>query len=255
MSDSETTRIRHILLAEDDYINRMLAVSLLETRGIRVTAVENGSEAVEAVVSQDFDLVLMDIQMPIMDGLEAARCIRRWEQSTDIHIPIIAVTAHAMPGDLQRCLESGMDGYVAKPMTSTALWEEIERVWARQFHESAPLGYDVFLREKCRGNTQLAGQLIRHLFYKSGPEWLCQLRASVGDGDLQKTRDVCHSIVGTAGNMATRQFVDSARALGQLAREEKLGDLRQALAKLENAFADLLQWGQANGFGPQSGDD
>jgi CheY-like chemotaxis protein len=110
----------HILLAEDNKINQLLARRLLEKLGHRVSVVENGREAVEAVKSSEFDLVFMDVQMPEMDGFEATTVIRR-EKSVTSYVPIVAMTAHAMKGDRERCLRAGMDGYVSKPARAATL--------------------------------------------------------------------------------------------------------------------------------------
>jgi len=112
-----------ILLAEDNPINEKMTVRMLEKSGHRVTAVHNGREALERLEQESFDLVLMDVQMPEMDGLEAARAIRERERRTGGHVPIVAMTAHAMQGDRERCLEAGMDGYVSKPVR----WEDLCR--------------------------------------------------------------------------------------------------------------------------------
>jgi CheY-like chemotaxis protein len=117
-----------ILLAEDSLFNRKLAVALLEGQQHHVTVATNGQEAVQAVLSESFDLVLMDVQMPILDGLEATAKIRARERETGTHVPIIAMTAHALKGDRERCLEAGMDGYVAKPIRARELFAVIEQV-------------------------------------------------------------------------------------------------------------------------------
>jgi two-component system sensor histidine kinase/response regulator len=105
-----------------------LAIRLLEKQGHHTTVVDNGKQAVAALERETFDLVLMDVQMPEMDGFEATSVIRAKEVGTDRHIPIIAMTAHAMKGDRERCLESGMDAYVAKPVRSRELKEAMENV-------------------------------------------------------------------------------------------------------------------------------
>jgi signal transduction histidine kinase/CheY-like chemotaxis protein/HPt (histidine-containing phosphotransfer) domain-containing protein len=117
-----------ILLADDSPTNRMLATRLLENRGHAVVAVEDGVEAVDAVGSIAFDAVLMDVQMPRMDGFEATAAIREAERTSDEHIPIIALTAHAMDGDRRRCLEAGMDAYVSKPFRVDELFATIEQL-------------------------------------------------------------------------------------------------------------------------------
>jgi two-component system, sensor histidine kinase and response regulator len=126
----ESRRRLRILLAEDNAVNQMLAVRLLEKRGHEVVVAGNGSEALEALEIQIFDVMLMDIQMPEMDGLQATTAIRRGELKTGKHIPIIAMTAHAMAGDKVRCLEAGMDGYVSKPLRAADLFSAIEEVFS-----------------------------------------------------------------------------------------------------------------------------
>jgi len=117
-----------VLLVEDNAVNQMLAVRMLEKRGYHVTRAENGREALEALKKDSFELVLMDLQMPGMDGLEATAAIRNGERGSGRHLPIIAMTAHAMKGDEERCLAAGMDGYVSKPIAAKELVEAIERV-------------------------------------------------------------------------------------------------------------------------------
>jgi PAS domain S-box-containing protein len=135
----------HILLAEDNRVNQKLAVALLEKRGHSVVIAENGAEALVALSGEPYDLVLMDVQMPEMGGLEATARIRADEKRTGGHIPIIAMTAHAMTGDRERCLEAGMDAYVAKPVESNALFDAIAEVMTqpaavRDNDALAPLG-------------------------------------------------------------------------------------------------------------------
>ena len=117
-----------ILLAEDNSVNQLLAKRLLEKQGHTVIPVSNGREAVGALAAQKFDLVLMDIMMPEMDGLQATARIREGERTTGAHIPIVAVTANAMAGDREKCLAAGMDAYVAKPLKPAELLKVIAEV-------------------------------------------------------------------------------------------------------------------------------
>ena len=117
-----------VLLAEDNPVNQMVAASLLENQGHLVKVAASGYDALAAFESEEFDLVLMDVQMPVMDGFEATSAIREKEKARGGHIPIIALTAHAMSGDRDRCLSAGMDGYASKPIRAKDLFREIERV-------------------------------------------------------------------------------------------------------------------------------
>ncbi len=112
----------HVLVAEDNVVNQRLALRLLEKRGHRVVLVENGAEALAALETAQFDIVLMDVQMPVLDGFEATAVIRERERATERHMPIVAMTAHALKGDEERCLAAGMDGYIAKPINPERLF-------------------------------------------------------------------------------------------------------------------------------------
>lgn len=117
-----------ILLAEDNLISQKLAVRILEKQGWKVTVANNGKEAVEWIEKNGFDLVLMDVQMPEMDGLEATKEIREKEKITGKHIPIVALTAHAFKEDEEKCLSAGMDGYTTKPIKIQELFKTIENI-------------------------------------------------------------------------------------------------------------------------------
>jgi two-component system sensor histidine kinase/response regulator len=117
-----------ILLVEDNVINQKVASLMLKKNGHVVVTVNNGREAMETLADQDFDAVLMDVQMPVMDGLQTTAAIRAGEEGTDRHLPILAVTAHALHGDRERCLGAGMDGYLAKPIQSAQLLQALAEV-------------------------------------------------------------------------------------------------------------------------------
>jgi CheY-like chemotaxis protein len=115
-------------VVEDNPVNRLVATRLIEKRNHTVRAVANGLEALEAIQKEGFDCLLMDVQMPVMDGLEATAAIRSMERDSGGHLPIIAMTAHAMSGDLERCLAAGMDGYLTKPIKAQEVFATIDRV-------------------------------------------------------------------------------------------------------------------------------
>lgn len=125
---SKGLRILNILLAEDNPLNQKIAVKLLEKRGWLVTTVESGQQAVEESSKKKFDVILMDVQMPVLDGLEATRTIRRREQETGEHVPIVAMTARAMAEDETKCRDAGMDAYISKPIDAQKVYSTIEEV-------------------------------------------------------------------------------------------------------------------------------
>jgi two-component system, sensor histidine kinase len=124
--ESKTKQL-NILLVEDDFVNRLFTSSLIEDTGWQVTIAENGKEALQAFLNNNFDLILMDIQMPVMDGFEATAAIRKNEKETGDHIPIIAMTAHALTGVREKCLEVGMDDYITKPVKEKDFFSAVDR--------------------------------------------------------------------------------------------------------------------------------
>lgn len=124
---SSSSQPLHILVAEDQIINRKIVVQLLEKRGWIVELAENGKVAMDKALEKQYDLILMDVQMPEMDGFDATRNIRKFEQDKDFHTPIVAMTAHAMKGDREKCLAAGMDYYIAKPVNPVELYDTIEK--------------------------------------------------------------------------------------------------------------------------------
>jgi CheY-like chemotaxis protein len=125
---ADSRRCLHILLAEDNVVNQRLAVRMLEKVGHTVVVAPNGEVALAALTQETFDLVLMDVQMPIMGGFETTAAIRTQEQATGAHIPIIAMTANAMTGDREKCLAAGMDDYLAKPIKAGELYTAIAQL-------------------------------------------------------------------------------------------------------------------------------
>ena len=168
----------HILLAEDNRVNQKVAIRTLEKMGHSVVVAENGRDAVSLVGKHTFDLVLMDIQMPILDGLTATRQIRDAESEGHSHTPIIAMTAHAMKGDRERCLESGMDGYVSKPIDRKALKEAIASAVKGSRHSRHPVdsqtdslgwNYEQVL-ERIGGDETLFREIAQIFFFRMRPQ-------------------------------------------------------------------------------------
>ena len=253
----EDRRRLTVLLAEDNHVNRQLACRILEKWGHTVIAVENGQQAVLAAGRQPFDLVLMDVQMPVMSGLEASGAIRQAERGTGNHLPIIAMTAHAMIGDRERCVESGMDGYIAKPISPEGLSEEIERVLAgaarpascratepsRGRPEVAPAAEAVDLSGMLRhldGDQQLLAELAE-VFLDNSAHWIEQLRTSLAKGDYETLGRVAHMLKGAVGNFAAEPAVEAAERLIEAARRGPSHELLNACTALEVELARLTE--------------
>jgi signal transduction histidine kinase/CheY-like chemotaxis protein/tetratricopeptide (TPR) repeat protein len=248
---SETRRSRRILLAEDGVVNQQVARELLESRGHRVVVVNNGREAVEAVERIPFDLVLMDVQMPEMDGFEATAAIREKEQTTGNHIQIVAMTAHAMKGDRERCLKAGMDAYLSKPIQSKTLFEMVEGMAAseRVDHEtsvdSAPIASTAesimdwkAAVERVGGREDLLRQMAG-LFFTETEKLVPALREAINQQDMAKVRRVAHSIKGSASCFAAPPAVSAALRLEFMGRDGILTDADEAYTLLEREIERL----------------
>ena len=249
----ETRRRLSILLAEDNPINRALAVKLLEKFGHRVTAVDDGQKALEALQKHTFDVVLMDLQMPRMDGLQATVAIRKKERETGQHIPIIAMTAHAMKGDRDRCLQAGMDGYVPKPLDPDHLFETLEKIAdekekagkdrprkkSRKAADSDQIIDFERAVERAGGDREFLKDLLTE-FLGYAPKTVEQLREAIKRKDAAKLQQAAHSIKGAAANLEVKAIYDSALRLEQMGRDDKLDQANEDLARL-TAGLDRLQ--------------
>jgi signal transduction histidine kinase/DNA-binding response OmpR family regulator/HPt (histidine-containing phosphotransfer) domain-containing protein len=208
----------HVLLAEDNPVNQRLAASLIQRRGHKVTIVGNGRDAVDAVAQQRFDVVLMDVQMPEMGGFEATGIIRARERELGVHMPIIAITAHVMKGDRERCLEAGMDDYITKPFDSRNLCRVLEEaagstVSTQQASPSADIPDEVLAR--VGGDRALLGEMIR-LFADDAPQNIKRIRDAIEARDGEALRRAAHTLKGAAGNFEAADVVRAARTFEEM---------------------------------------
>ena len=245
----------HVLLVEDNRINQTVAVRQLERLGHRVEVAADGAQGVARAVQGGLDLVLMDIQMPQMDGLSATRAIRAHEAQTGrIRVPIIAMTAQTLHGDRQQCLDHGMDGYVGKPVSADELAAEVARVMAagtqppttgtRRVADADPALAEIDLdelRDRFEGDSALLADLVE----LARPDWplLAQaLRSAAQQRDVPELRRRAHAIIGMAGNLSAVTVVSLARRLGPAAAEGRWHDVDALLAELEPRLAWLAHW-------------
>jgi two-component system, sensor histidine kinase and response regulator len=255
-----------ILLAEDNFVNQRLACRLLEKRGHSVTVVANGREALARLEQEQFDLALMDVQMPEMDGVEATEAIRAREQETGLHLPIIAITAHAMRGDREKYLASGMDAYLPKPIRQQDLWNLLENL-PRASRLTAPPTPVVTTQpasgetaaqpgleceavpeppaidreatlEKLGGDVSLLGELAS-LFLGNLDFMLARVREAAARGDALALERAAHALKGSVGNFAADEGYQAALDVEYYARQGLLGGAAEACERLERAIGRL----------------
>jgi len=241
----------HILLAEDNTINRKLAEALLVKKGWSVAAVTNGKKALQALESEPFDLVLMDVQMPKMDGFEATAAIRKQEKGTEKHLPIIAMTAHAMKGDKEKCLKAGMDDYVSKPMKPDELYSTIDKlIQTVKGQDGTSQGPSVDLGkalEVVDGDKALFKELLGE-FLEVYPTQLGELQELIEKNDYEQLERKAHSFKGTVSNFGVQRVYELACELETLGKESRLDGATDVYKRLEEqmnrvkAFFSLPGW-------------
>jgi two-component system, sensor histidine kinase and response regulator len=215
-------RQMRVLLAEDNVVNQRVAAGLLKRRGHHVTIVENGRQAIEAVERETFDLVLMDVQMPDIGGIEATQAIRACERGTNRRLRIIAMTAHAMTGDRERCLAAGMDGYLSKPVDQKMLFAAVEHESPVEKPAPQPPGLNrQEVLDRLGGDENLFIEVI-NLFLEDCPKRLSEIKAAVDARDAELIRTTAHALKGAAGNLSEGGLFEAAATLERIGAERRL---------------------------------
>ncbi|TWT39657.1 response regulator [Blastopirellula retiformator] len=250
---------RRILLAEDNLVNQKLAVLLLEKRGHMVTVVSDGRQAVSAFREGGYELILMDVQMPVLDGMAATGEIRNLEKESGGHIPIIAMTAHAMKGDRERCLDAGMDGYVTKPINAQALYDAIDEALATSIPTAPPSAVEATPQvaeapapaidgvPKVDWEAALANvggdesllQAMVDVFLTDVRRILGEIEEAIEAHDGPRLRRNAHSLKGSFGYFAAAEGQQAALRLETLGTEENFGEGPTALRTLNSVFAEI----------------
>jgi signal transduction histidine kinase/CheY-like chemotaxis protein len=235
-------RRARVLLVEDNLVNQRVATGLLTRRGHLVTIAANGREALERLGLETFDLVLMDLQMPVMGGLEATMAIRQSEHGTGRHIRIAAMTAHAMKSDRDRCLAAGMDGYLSKPIDPAALFAVVERESAVSERPLPAVEQRTFdpaaLLDRVSGDHALMTDVIR-LFLEDLPSLRAAIQAAVRAGNSNALRSSAHELRGAAAAISATALAEAAATLEQLGAGAQLDAAAFALQRL-SIDADAL---------------
>jgi PAS domain S-box-containing protein len=243
-----------VLLAEDNPVNQEVALRLLERRGHSVIVAENGRQALTAIERHKFDLVLMDVQMPEMGGLEATQLIRAKEKSTGEHLPILAMTAHAMQGDRERCIAAGMDGYLAKPIDPKSFLQTVEGIKQRATQsettsketDSRGASGDArhaldaeALLEWFSGNRKLLRNIVK-TFRDDCPRMMARIRNALAANDANLLAEAAHALKGSVGNFGPTAALEAIREMEKIARQGKLDGAWELYATLEDEIALLL---------------
>jgi signal transduction histidine kinase/CheY-like chemotaxis protein len=250
----ESHRKLQILVAEDNAVNQALILRVLEKMGHSPVLANNGKEALALSVSREFDLAFMDVQMPEMDGLSATRAIREREKSSGAHLPIFAMTAHAMKGDRERCLEARMDGYVTKPIRITEIEKSLASVSAAAPVSVAPISHPVHeapadakphpswdrtqALDRLGGDENLLQELCQ-IFLQESPKLLEKLRHAVADQDAEAVMRAAHSIKGEVSYLAAGKALQAARALEEMGHGHDLSGTADRFAVLEKELNEL----------------
>jgi len=245
-----------ILLAEDNPVNQRVARTILEKAGHEVTVAHNGREALARAQAMRFDVILMDVQMPEMDGLEATRAIRGLETGREGRVPIVGVTAHAMKGDRERCLGAGMDGYLPKPIRPAALFAAIEAAVTQGPSTPGPseeaAANEIVLDEASLlalvgGDSALIRELAE-LFLQDSPARMAEMAKALDTGDRTVLERAAHTLKGSSGTLCGHGAARAALRLEELAKSGDLAEARRAHAalgdevrKLQEALADLAR--------------
>jgi two-component system, sensor histidine kinase and response regulator len=238
-----------VLVAEDNQVNQLVATRIFQKLGHQVMVVGNGREALSAVQAGKFDLIAMDVQMPEMDGLDATIAIRTWEKTAGTHIPIIAMTAHAMKGDRERCMAAGMDGYTSKPIRIKELEQAIAQLISPPKTAKVPLSEGshadgvidhAALLAGVDGNRRLLRELVR-LFLADCPQRLAEIKEAIRRGDAGGVGRAAHTLKGSVGNFEAKNAFAAVQRLEIMGRDRDLGNAGEACMTLESELALLSE--------------
>ncbi len=251
----------YILVAEDNQFNQKVAREILSDAGIFCEIVNNGQEAVEAIKENDYDAVLMDIQMPVMDGMEATVEIRKFKDYRNL--PIIAMTANAMKGDREKCIQAGMTDYISKPINADTLFAtlskyvtprprpELEKRFRKQFEmESMPVGSEIMFNipgietretlKRLGGNKKLFYELLKD-FPVSNLNVMDKIRKAINEEDFETARLLSHSLKGVAGNIGAIEVFKESKELELAVKDKKAENLSKLIDSTEKALENVIK--------------
>ena len=247
-----------VLIVEDGHVNQLVGARMLEKRGHLVTLVSSGQEAIDLLKKESFDAVLMDVHMPGINGYEATARIRRTEQDTDRHVPIIAMTANAMKGDRELCLASGMDDYISKPLRSAELFQVVEKFSRRPNSQESPQAgrnaapsplrpqveapaFDLAEFRESTGDEKLMRKLVA-IFAEDAQKYLRKAEKALAAGKAKPLYEAAHSLKGMIGVYAAKKALTLSSELCEYAHA---GDLKGAQLMLDQLKKECVVLGEA----------
>ena len=248
-----------VLVVEDNQVNQKVIIELLKMMGLRAEAVNNGQEAIEILELIPYDLVLMDVQMPVMDGLSATRAIRAPGSGVlNPHLPIVALTAHAMKDEASRCMDAGMNDYLSKPINPQAL-EEVLKKWLpvqpvadvnkrgeakeqqdsskgdiREDEEGEIFDRDDFLARVI--NNDELGRQVLSIFIENSSGVISNIETAIERGDHQEITLLAHTLKGSANNVGAKRVGNIAFRIERLCKRKKIDEARELLKRLKEEF-------------------
>jgi CheY-like chemotaxis protein len=260
----EEANFEHIrvLLVEDNVLNQKVAAKMLQKQNVKIIVAENGRKAVEALASSRFDLVLMDVQMPVMDGYMATKEIRKLEQVTGDHTPIIAMTANTMKGDREKCFDAGMDDFVSKPIIKEDLYSALNR-WGkskktvaekkipaepngnRSSEETDPLSSfseDMFdlspVLAKFGDDMEFYCELAE-IFLKDTPKQISALEYSLKNSNANEVETLAHKLKGTSGNFGINRLYELFAKLQELGKAQRLNEASRVFSQATAVYEQV----------------
>jgi CheY-like chemotaxis protein len=252
----------HLLVVEDNPVNQKMALTMIRKAGYIVDGVENGKLAVDTLKKQPYDLVLMDVQMPVMDGYQATQEIRKMEGDKK-HTTIVAMTAHAMAGDREKCIKAGMDDYLSKPINPQEMFKTITK-WVRpqleeEFSDDKPLPEEARTEQAIKsqqdnplidmeaamarfGNDEEFFREMAEEFLKYAPEQITALEKAAQKGDADSVQKTAHSIKGAAGNLSAQNIFSLALTIENKGRSKDIKGVSLLIEDLKTEVSELRKF-------------
>ncbi len=246
---SQPCRALNILVADDNQANRALAKKILEKRGHQVAVVTNGSEALDYYQAHNLDAAILDIQMPELDGFSVTAAIRREESTKQTHLPLIAMTAHAMPGDRERCLRAGLDAYLSKPINARELYTLVESLGQTQRHTQVITQAETLVESsthpfaaalaRLEGDEELLREQMQ-FFLDESPDLMDRVLAALDEENQEQVRIAAHRLKGLAGTVDGGELCMIANRIEQSSAAGSLDEVTAVIDELASALTRLI---------------